>query len=133
MQFDLVFFVLGAFAAFLLDTFWWVKPSINKYEKGALKNHEHYHFGMELIIVGIILIWVANEYSIELSIVWSALIGAGFGFIIAEWRQIVEPHKGTVTLGHPFAYGSDHYRQSTQIGVVIFAVMIGLLIYVMVL
>lgn len=132
MEFDLVFFVIGAFGAFLLDTYWWIKPSFSKYEKGALVNHEHYHFGLELIIVGIILILVSKTYSIELSIVWAALIGAGFGFIMAEWRQIVEPHKGGVTLGHPFAYGSKHFKESTQIGVAIFAVLIGLLAYVMV-
>ena len=132
MEFDLIFFVIGAFGAFLLDTYWWVKPSFSKYEKGVLVYHEHYHFGLELIIVGIVLILVSKEFSIPLSIVWSALVGAGFGFIMAEWRQIVEPHKGTVTLGHPFAYGSEHFKQSTQIGVVIFAILVGLLMYVMV-
>ncbi|WP_428324673.1 hypothetical protein [Nitrosopumilus sp.] len=132
MEFDLIFFVLGAFASFLLDTYWWVKPSFSKYEKGALVNHEHYHFGLELIIVAVALILVSKTYALELSIVWSALVGAGFGFIIAEWRQIVEPHKGSVNLGHPFAYGSEHFKESTQIGVVIFGILVGFLVFVMV-
>ncbi|QLH05421.1 hypothetical protein C5F49_08865 [Nitrosopumilus oxyclinae] len=131
-EFDLIFFVIGAFGSFLLDTYWWVKPSFSKYEKGVLVNHEHYHFGLELIIVAIALIFVSKEFSIPLSIVWSALVGAGFGFIIAEWRQIVETHRGEVTMGHPFAYGSKHFKESTQIGVVIFAILVIFLAYVMV-
>lgn len=132
LQLDLILFVLGAFGSFLLDTFWWVKPSFSKYERGGLKNHEHYHFGMELIIVGIVLIIVGNYFSWDLSYAWAPLVGAGFGFIMAEWRQIVEPKKGTVLMGHPFAYGSDHYKESTIIGFATFGVLIGLLVFAVV-
>lgn len=127
----LVLFVFGTLASFVVDTIWWLRPSVNKYEKGGLRVHEHYHFGLELLIIAIILMKAAVSYtSLEqaLSNVAAIMVGAGFGFIMAEWRQIVEPKAKGIVLGHPFSYGSNHFIPSTIIGVILTGIVVGLFV-----
>ena len=113
---ELILLVLGAFLVFVIDILWW-NIDFKKAEKG-MEAHEHYHLGLELMIVGLI-VSIFNELPSYF------LIGAGFAFIMAEWRQAVEIKKTingkvisqNVVPGHPFAYGSVHFKQSTAIGV----------------
>lgn len=118
---EIVLFVLGAFASFVVDTWWWLKPTLQKAEKG-LEFHEHYHVGLELIILGLALSYVDT-------VATYIVIGAGFGFIMAEWRQIVEPKNGKVLLGHPFAYGSTHFTSSTVLGVILTGIAVSLVLF----
>jgi len=113
-------FILGALVVMLVDTFWW-HIDYKKVEKG-MEAHEHYHVGIELIIVAII----ADFFNGSLA---SFLYGAGFLFIAAEWRQAVEIVKKKVIAGHPFAYGSIHFKQSSIIGVILIAIAIFLYAY----
>lgn len=106
-MFDMFYFILGAFAIMWLDIFWWT-IDYKKAEKG-LEWHEHYHVGLELFIVGIFLTSIWADLS-------SLLFGAGFLFMAAEWRQAIEIKGKTVVPGHPFAYGSVHFKSSTIFG-----------------
>lgn len=106
--FDIFAFILGAFVVMWLDIFWW-HIDYKKAEKG-LEWHEHYHVGLELTILAIFIglfDWFAA----------SILFGAGFLFLAAEWRQAVEVTGDKVKAGHPFAYGSVHFKASTIFGV----------------
>ena len=100
MVIEVIFFVLGAFISFIVDVWWW-NIDYKKAEKG-LEFHEHYHSGLELLILGLLVSYVP-------SIMAFILIGAGFGFIMAEWRQVVEIAEEKVHPGHPFAYKSNHF------------------------
>jgi len=116
MIIEIILLILGAFLVFIIDIVWW-NIDFKKAEKG-LEAHEHYHIGLELLIAGIGL-----SYFSELPVYF--LLGAGFAFIMAEWRQTVEIReikdekevKKDVIPGHPFAYGSLHFKQSTTIGI----------------
>lgn len=90
-----------------VDIFWW-HIDYKKAEKG-LEWHEHYHVGLELIIVATFLASFHGAFS-------SLLLGAGFLFMAAEWRQAVEIKGTQVVAGHPFAYGSKHFKISTIFG-----------------
>lgn len=110
---ELLLFGAGLFAALLLDSLWW-RSGIKKYEKG-LEAHEHYHFGLEL--------WLAAALAAPFAppALPAALAGAGLGFIVSEWSQRLEVHRGRVVPGHPWAWGSSHFRSSTAIGVLLAA------------
>lgn len=114
-MFEMFWFILGAFAVMWVDIFWWT-IDYKKAEKG-LEWHEHYHVGLELIIVAVFLASFHGAIS-------SLLLGAGFLFLAAEWRQAIEIKGNKVLPGHPFAYGSVHFKSSTifGIGLVILAV-----------
>lgn len=64
------------------------------------------------------------------------LLGAGFAFIMAEWRQTVEiretkdgkEEKKSVVPGHPFAHGSPHFAKSTAIGIALTSFLVGLIV-----
>lgn len=114
---EIILFVIGAFIGFIFDTWWW-NIDFKKAEKG-FEAHEHYHVGMELLIIGIMVSFFSEAVSFLLG-------GLGFAFIMAEWRQVVEirktEKKREVIPGHPFAYGSRHFLTSTIIGVVLSAI-----------
>lgn len=124
---EIILLIVGAFAVFLVDIGWW---SINfkKVEKG-MEAHEHYHVGIELLIAGIVVSYFV-DWPVYL------MLGAGFAFIMAEWRQVVEIKKTEnnkvtkkdVTPGHPFAIGSGHDAQSHTIGIGLSAVL-GVLLF----
>ena len=82
----------------VMDTIWW-RINYSKYEKG-LEAHEHYHIGLELGIIGIIL---HQE-------IFTGLMVA---FVLAEWSQ-----------DHPFALKSGHFKESTIIGIILFTILI---------
>jgi len=84
-----------------LDRAWW-ELNLNKYEKG-LEFFEHYHFGLMALILSNFLL---NSF----------LKGLGVAFILAEWSQTGEWRDGKWRRGHPFAYGSNHFKSSTYIG-----------------
>jgi len=103
----LLFF--GLFAALIIDIIWWVKPSLSKLDK--FKAHEHYHISLELVILFIIIDHLTTS---QFSFV---ILGAAFGFLLGEWDQLKEIVGKTVKPGHPFAYGSSHFKTSSMIGV----------------
>lgn len=102
----LLFF--GLFAALIIDIIWWVKPSFSKLDK--FKAHEHYHISLELVILFIIIDHLTSS---QFSFV---ILGAAFGFLLGEWDQLKEIVGKTVKPGHPFAYGSSHFKTSSMIG-----------------
>lgn len=114
-MFEIFPFILGAFLVMIIDTFWW-HIDYKKAEKG-MEAHEHYHVGIELIIVAIIVDYFNGFASYF-------LYGAGFLFIAAEWRQTVEVLNDKVKAGHPFAYGSTHFKESSIIGVTLTVIVI---------
>ena len=101
-------FCAGGVAAMIFDTYWW-NINFKKVEKG-FEVLEHYHFGIILMIAAVIVNLVYDPAA------WF-LVGMGFVFIMGEWHQSVEIHKGKVIPGKPFAYGSKHFKGSTAIGV----------------
>jgi hypothetical protein len=84
---------LGFILGLILDVLWW-KIDYSKYEKG-LEVHEHYHIGLELGIIGVLL----NQ---------EIFIGLMMSFILAEWSQ-----------KNQFALGSNHFKGSTLIGIIL--------------
>lgn len=107
-MFEIFPFLIGALIVMLIDTFWW-HIDYKKAEKG-MEAHEHYHVGLELFIVAMI----ADLFNGAIA---SFLYGAGFLFIAAEWRQAIEIVQKKVIPGHPFAYGSIHFKTSSIIGI----------------
>ncbi len=107
-MFEVFPFILGAILVMLIDTFWW-HIDYKKAEKG-MEAHEHYHVGLELMIVAMIIDLFNGPIA-------SFLYGAGFLFIVAEWRQAIEIVQKKVIPGHPFAYGSEHFKSSSIIGI----------------
>lgn len=94
----LFFAGLGFVIGILLDVSWW-HFKFNKKDK-HMAWHEHYHVGLELFFVGLI---IPNPI----------FYGAAFAFFISEWAQ-----------KHSFAIGSGHFWQSAVIGLVIGIVII---------
>lgn len=45
------------------------------------------------------------------------IMGAAFGFLLGEWDQLKEIVGKTVKPGYPFAYGSNHFKTSSIIGI----------------
>lgn len=119
-MFEIFPFILGAIVVMLVDTFWW-HIDYKKAEKG-MEAHEHYHVGIELIIVAMAVDFFNGAVS-------SFLYGAGFLFIAAEWRQAVEIVNKKVIAGHPFAYGSVHFKASSVIGIVLIIIAVSLYAY----
>ena len=111
-------FILGTLLVMIVDIFWW-QIDFKKVERG-LEAHEHYHVGLELIIAAMFVSLLHEGGA-------SFLYGAGFLFIAAEWRQAVEILGNKVKAGHPFAYGSVHFKSSSIIGAVL--VLLSLLSY----
>jgi len=105
---ELLLLFFGLFTALVIDIIWWVKPSLSKFDK--LKAHEHYHVALELVILSIIMGHFTNS---PFSVV---ILGAAFGFLLGEWDQLKEIVGKTVKPGHPFAYGSSHFKASSVIG-----------------
>ena len=115
-------FVLGSLFAMALDILWWHKAELQRYEKG-IKWHEHYHVGLEAIIIAAFV----GTFSAPAAAVF---YGFGFLFIVAEWRQVIEVSGRRVVPGHPFAYGSSHFKSSTGFGILLIIVSILVFIYV---
>lgn len=111
---DLLFVFFGLFAALIVDIIWWVKPTLSKSDK--LQAHEHYHVALELVILFIIVDYLTQN-SISL-----VILGAAIGFLLGEWDQLKEIKNKKVVPGHPFAYGSTHFKASSLIGGVLTAV-----------
>ena len=107
----------GFWGAMIIDTMWF-RIDYKKAEKG-LEAHEHYHVGIELAIVGVIL-WVIN-----MDVLAVGLFGMGAGFFMAEWQQ-----KNAFALpAHPTAFHPNpppvsHFKQSTILGVILIAIFI---------
>jgi len=101
---DLEPFAIGFFIGLIIDVAWWHfgldKSSLDK----KFKAHEHYHIGIEIGIIGILL-----QQPI--------LQGVMFAFILAEWTQ-----------DHKFALQSGHFKQSTIIGIILFTAYVALLL-----
>ncbi len=117
-------FILGCFSCFILDIYWWTRITTAKRLEGGsylMKIHEHYHVGLEMIIAGILLYGYVPSATYY-------LFGFGLAFIMAEWRQIHEIVGKRVEPGHPFAYGSGHFRASTAIGVVLTGILLAVIL-----
>lgn len=112
---DLVFLFFGLFAALIVDIIWWVKPSLSKSDR--FKAHEHYHIGLELVILYIIIDALYAPASLF-------VLGAAIGFLLGEWDQLKEIKNRKVIPGHPFAYGSDHFKASCVIGGILTGIII---------
>ena len=97
-------FILGLF----IDVAWW-NVNYKKYEKG-LEAHEHYHIGLEIGILGVIL-------SVFIPIFSSIAMGLMVAFFLAEWSQ-----------DHKFALKSGHFKESSIIGIILFIAFIALVI-----
>lgn len=111
---DLVFVFFGLFAALVVDILWWVKPTLSKSDK--FQAHEHYHVGLELVILFVIISYFTD------SPVSLFILGAAVGFLLGEWDQLKEIKNKKVIPGHPFAYGSTHFKASSLIGGILTAV-----------
>jgi len=110
MEFMLLF--VGLFIAFIIDILWWTQKSFQKAEKG-FEAHEHYHIGIELVILYIIVSHFTD------SVFNVILIGAAIGFVLAEWSQSKEIKGVRVVPGHPFALGSSHFKSSSIIAIIL--------------
>jgi len=119
-----MFVFFGLFAALIVDIIWWVKPSLSKSDK--FQAHEHYHVGLELVILFLIVDYLTQNSA---SLV---ILGASIGFLLGEWDQLKEIKNKKVVPGHPFAYGSTHFKASSLIGGVLTAVTFILAFFVMV-
>lgn len=97
-------FAIGFIVGLVLDTVWWAR-GFDKYDK-HLEWHEHYHVGLELGILGVIL----NQ---------PLLTGFMVAFILAEWTQ-----------ENKFALGSNHFGTSTIVGIILFAVYLMQMLYI---
>ncbi len=115
---DLVFLFIGLFAGLVIDIIWWVKPVLSKSDK--FQAHEHYHVSLELIIL-----FVVTSYLTD-SPVSLLILGAGIAFLLGEWDQLKEIKNHKVVPGHPFAYGSTHFKSSCVIGGILLGILIAL-------
>ena len=109
MDYVILFFCL--FIALAIDIIWLTQKSFSRFENG-FESHEHYHIAIELVIIYLI---VNYFFTIPLDI----LPAMAVGFLAAEWTQSKEILDKKVIPGHPFAYGSTHFRSSTIIGVIL--------------
>ena len=110
-------FFLGLFIAFILDIIWNNYERISKIEKNKLKFHEHYHIALEL---GILYLLLELFFNIKSEIIG----GMAVGFVITEWSQFISIRNNKVIPGHPFAYGSNHFKLSNVMGFVLTTVLI---------
>jgi len=112
----LVIFFFGLFAALIIDIIWWVKPSLSKSDK--FQAHEHYHVGLELVILYILVSYITDSPASLF------ILGAAVGFLLGEWDQLKEIKNHKVIPGHPFAYGSSHFKSSCVIGGILTGIII---------
>lgn len=111
---------IGILAMLLIDTIWTerirhIKPIENS--NVFLKWHEHYHVGLELLIISFVLSTMTSEYNLLLAF----LMGLGISCFITEWSQ-----------DHPFAKKSGHFTESAIIGIVLgFFVAYSLLVHIL--
>jgi Na+/melibiose symporter-like transporter len=107
-----IFFLLGLLAGLVLDRAWW-ESKANKYDKNV-EELEHYHWGLLAWIIAYLTpLWLSD-------VLW----GLGAALVMAEWAQIGEWENGAWRRGHPFAYGSNHFKVSTAIGAALVAILI---------
>ena len=109
---EFLFLFVGLFIAFIIDILWWTQKSFQKAEKG-FEAIEHYHIGMGLAILYIIISHFSD------SIFNVIIIGTAIGFVLAEWSQSKEIKGVKVIPGHPFALGSSHFKLSTIIAIIL--------------
>jgi hypothetical protein len=108
----MILFLLGLLLGLVLDRVWW-EGKFNKYEKGV-EELEHYHWGLlSWILAYLTPLWLSQ-------VLW----GLGAALVLAEWAQVGEWENGEWRRGHPFAYGSNHFRVSTAIGVALAVVLV---------
>lgn len=117
---DLILLFFGLFVGLVIDIIWWVKPSLSKLDK--FQAHEHYHVALELLILFVIISYFTN------SPVSLFILGAAVGFLLGEWDQLKEIKNKKVIPGHPFAYGSTHFKSSCVIGGILSGIAITLYI-----
>ncbi len=117
---ELVIVILGLFAALILDIWWWNQTRFKKADK-KFEAHEHYHISLELLIIAILANYFINP------LLAYFVIGASIGFFLGEWDQLKEIKNKKVIPGHPFAYGSSHFKESTIIGIVLIVIVVVLL------
>lgn len=110
-----ILFCVGAITSMIIDTVWW-HVNYKKIEKG-FEVLEHYHIGLIALIISVISYQFVQPISIFLA-------GMGLFFIVAEWHQAVEIHKKKVIPGKPFAYGSEHFKQSSIIGITLAVILL---------
>ena len=101
-------FVVGFIIGIIIDAVWW-NINYSKYEKG-LEIHEHYHIGIEIGIIGVLLTSVVPILS-------TISMGIMIAFILKESSQ-----------DHPFALKSGHFKKSSYIGIGLFILFAILLI-----
>jgi Na+/melibiose symporter-like transporter len=100
----MILFLLGLLLGLVLDRAWW-EGKFSKYEKGV-EELEHYHWGLlSWILAYLTPLWLSQ-------VLW----GLGAALVLAEWAQVGEWENGRWRRGHPFAYGSNHFKVSTAIG-----------------
>ena len=102
---------LGFIISLILDRIWF-NINYKKIDKG-FEVLEHYHFGIILMGVGLIIISVP--------IISYVIFGAGMGFIYSESKQL-----------HYFAYKSGHFRNSSIIGVILLVIVISLVYFLLI-
>jgi len=108
----MILFLLGLLLGLVLDRVWW-EGGFDKYEKGV-EELEHYHWGlMSWILAYLTPLWLSQ-------VLW----GLGAALVLAEWAQVGEWENGEWRRGHPFAYGSNHFRASTAIGTGLFVTLL---------
>ena len=104
--------LLSAFLGFILVTILdrrWFDIDHKKIEKGY-EVIEHYHWGIVLIGISIVIM-------IHLPVMAYLVLGAGMGLVYHESKQ-----------KNYFAQKSNHFRNSSIIGIVLTTVIIGILI-----
>lgn len=100
--YHIIMFMLGCMAACVMDVIWF-NINYSKYEKG-FEVFEHYHIGIILGTIGL----VTNQ---------AFLLGIMMMLFVKESDQI-----------HPFAHGSNHYKDSTLIGIGTFILFVAVLL-----
>lgn len=117
-----VWLFVGLCVGLIIDIYWWINPSFKKLEKG-LESFEHYHISFCFFIV-FIIVGILTKHEISM-----LFFGLSVAFFIAEWTQSKEVKGKKVVPGHPFAYGSIHFKQSSVIGIILIVVAISLYAY----
>ena len=115
---EFIYLFFGLFLALIIDIIWWVKPSLSKSDR--FKAHEHYHVALELVILFILIDHITNSPALLF------ILGAALGFLLGEWDQLKEIKNHKVIPGHPFAFGSDHFKTSCIIGIILTSIAITL-------
>ena len=112
---DIIFVsFFSGFGAMILDSYWEKKG--NK-ESKKLEFFEHYHNSIILFIIAMFTFSTSP-------MITAALISVALVFLVGEWRQIHYTKDNNVLPGHPFAYGSVHFKASSIMGITLICIAI---------